>query len=94
MQTVKVWPLPRIPTMLSESLSQAAIVLNLKLTVLHRIFYILFTAESTILMRILTYRMGQLFTCRGKVLNVFLDFNLPYLRKRAAQINYMLERSL
>jgi len=39
-------------------------------------------------MRILRYR--QLFTCCRKVLNVFLDFNLPYFRKGAAQISYVL----
>lgn len=86
--------LPRVTTMLSKTLSQPAIVLNLKLTVLHSVFSISFIAESTILMRILRYRMGQLFTRRRKLLSVFLDFNLPYLRISAAPISYVLARSL
>lgn len=80
MQNMNVWLLPRVATMLSESLSQTVIVLNLKPTVLDRVFYILFTAEATVLMRILRYRMRRLFTCCRKVLSVVLDFNLPYLR--------------
>lgn len=45
-----------VTKMLSKSLSEAEIVLNLKLTVLQRIFYILFTSESTVLMKILRHR--------------------------------------
>lgn len=45
-----------VTTMLSKSLSEAEIVLNLKLTVLHRIFYVLLTSESINLMKILRYR--------------------------------------
>lgn len=68
-----------VTKMLSKSLSEAEIVLNLKLTVLQRIFYILFTSQSTILMKILscTESTGKLFTCCRKVLSVFLDFNFP-----------------
>lgn len=45
-----------VTTMLSKSLSEAEIVLNLKLTVLNRIFYVLLTSESINLMKILRYR--------------------------------------